>query len=119
MTDFWFVWSDDYEPIRIVYEDNNIISALHRRHWEHIDVDNPYTNERNRIEAFFFPLTHTPRIRKTRSDLTFYILIRSFHTRKLEDYEIVDDTIPEYFKCVGTKDRHLPPVRYQGWPPLT
>ena len=46
--DYWFVWTDDYEPIRLEFrttiEDNEISSAISRFHWKHITVENPYRN---------------------------------------------------------------------------
>lgn len=118
MKDFWFAWPDDYEPIRIIYENSKIASALHRRHWSHISVGSPYSNENNRIEAIFIWPGHTPMIRKARSDLSFYILIHSFQAQRLEDYVIIDEDVPDYYKDSGWKDRHFPPVQYDGWPKL-
>lgn len=121
MKDYWFVWSNDYEPIRVTYEDSIIVSALYRLHWRHFIVSSPYTNASGRVEAFFFPFSHTPIIRRERLDLFFYILIKNFNARKLDDYELAEENenIPEYFTSPGTKDLHFPPVEYEGWPELT
>lgn len=117
--EYWFIWSDDYEPIRIAYREQRIISATHRLHWKHIDVVDPYNNDKNRIEAFFFPYTHTPRIRKAENDVLFDVLVSGFATPRIEQYQIVDEPIPEYYICSGRKERHFPPVDYGGWPTLT
>lgn len=118
MKDYWFVWFDDYEPIRIILESSQIVSATHRYHWKHIEVPEPYTNDSNRIEAFFYPYTHTPKIRKTKQDAYFDILIKSFASPKLERYDITDESVPDYFTCAGKKERHFPSVEYGGWPEL-
>ncbi len=118
MKDYWFVWSNDFEPIRIFHENRQITSALHRRHWKHVDVTNPYTNGENRVEAFFFPITHTPMIRKAELDIDFYLLAKFVATNKIDNYDIVDEPIPQYFKSTGMKDQHFPSVAYQGWAPL-
>jgi hypothetical protein len=118
MADYWFVWPDDYEPIRIAYSSRGISSVLHRIHWQHFTIFDPYTNEKERIEAFFFPLSHTPAVRKAKLDVYFYIWVKTFPNRRFEDYHVVSETVPEYYKSAGTKDRHFPPVDYAGWPAL-
>jgi hypothetical protein len=116
--DFWFVWPDDYEPIRIIHENNKITSVLHRFHWMHRNVNSPYLNDRGRVEALFIPLGHTPMVRKSKLDLDFYILIKSFSSQRIEDYDVADEDVPQYYMCSGRKDRHFPPVEYDGWPEL-
>ncbi len=38
--DFWFIWKpDDYEPIRLTFENEKVIRALYRLHWKHIAKD--------------------------------------------------------------------------------
>ena len=118
MKDFWFVWSNDFEPIRITNEDHEITSVLHRRHWQHIDVPGPYTNDENRIETFFFPITHTPMVRKTRLDVDFYILTKLPAIQRIENYDMVDESVPDYFINAGVKDEHFPTTQYPGWPQL-
>jgi len=118
MKDFWFVWHDDYEPIRIAYTNGKITKASHRFHWMHKDVDDPYSNDIGRIEALFIPISHTPVIRKEKMDLNFYILTNSFTTQRIETYDVSEADIPEYYTCVGKKNRHFPPVEYEGWPDL-
>jgi hypothetical protein len=116
--DFWFMWPDDYEPIRIIRQDHRIVTALHRLHWRHITVDNPYSNDKSRIETIFIGPGHTPVIRKEKMDLSFYILIHNFLVKRLETYAVFHEDIPEYYTSSGKKDRHFPPVQYDGWPEL-
>lgn len=116
--DYWFVWSGDFEPIRLTYKNSEIISVLHRIHWVHNVVDNPYMNDEKRIESFFYPICHLPVIRKRKKDVNFFILTRKFLVNRLCDYDLVDEDIPNYFISKGKKDRHFFSMEYQGWTEL-
>jgi len=118
MADYWFVWSDDYEPIRVEFSTVTIAEAVYRFHWIHYYVKKPYTNEEGKIEVLFFPVSHTPAIREEKLDLDFYILVSSLGRHKIDSFEVTDEEVPSYFKEKGRKDRHWPPMDYGGWMPL-
>ncbi len=119
MKDFWFIWEpDDYEPIRLTFENERVIRALSRLHWKHITKDKPYVDKKNRIYVFFPPYIHTPRIRGSKEDVIFFILISCFNASAKRYDVIYDKAIDPYYTKEGEKPRHIPPVYYPGWPEL-
>lgn len=121
--DYWFIWRDpnprkeDYEPVRITCDGDNIISALFRDfHWKNKTCPNPYNDEDNKAEVAFIPWSHTPRIRK-QNDRYFEIWTKNFMERK-EDFNFSDEVIPNYYIVAGDKGYHPPQVYYEGWPEL-
>lgn len=118
MKDYWFVWPEDFEPVRITFNGKSISSAMHRLHWIHIQIPNPYTDGKSRIETFFAPFSNTPIVRRTKSDPYFRTWATLMPNTKIEDYEVCTDLVPEYYKTIGKKDKHPPSVNYEGWPQL-
>ena len=114
--DFWFIWPEEFEPIKVVFENEKVVSVLYRYHWKHFAIDKPYLDGKNRIEVFFLPYFHTPIIRRFKEDVLFAIFVKCYAAR-VKDYTVVDDeVIPEYYVSKGEKDRHPPSVDYEGWP---
>jgi PKD repeat protein len=114
--DFWFIWPEEFEPIKLVFEKEKVASVLYRYHWKHFTIDKPYLDGKNRIEVFFLPHFHTPIIRRIKEDVLFAIFVKCYAAR-MKDYTVVDDeVIPEYYVSKGEKDRHPPSVDYEGWP---
>ena len=115
--DYWYIWEDDYEPVRISYAMGAIFQALHRKHWAHKIITNPYKDNQQRIHVFFHWHAHTPKVKKE-DDRIFEALIQSYRASKKEQYAMGTDPIPAYYTSPGRKDRHWPPVNYEGWPNL-
>lgn len=114
--EFWYIWPpEDYEPIKLTFENENVIKALYRLHWKHLTIDKPYLDKKNRIEVFFPPYFHTPWIRRSKEDVIFFILIECFNASARKYDVIYDKAIDEYYTSEGIKDRHPPPVYYEGW----
>jgi len=53
-----------------------------------------------------------------KDDLGFFVLISTLLPDRIEDYESIDESVPDYYVTPGTKARHFPPVEYSGWPKL-
>ena len=114
--DFWFIWPEEYEPIKLVFEKGKVTSVLYRYHWKHFTVDKPCLDEKNRIEVFFLPHFHTPIIRRFKEDVLFAIFVKCYAAH-VKDHKVVhDEVIPEYYVSEGEKYRHPPSVDYEGWP---
>ena len=126
--DFWFSWGkteikkvEEYEPIRLHYENGKIIGIRSRWHWLHINLKGPYLDKKNRIEIFFLPLFHTPIVREklhatnVHKIMLYHVFVRCFGTRVVA-YKVVDGVIDSYYTNPGKKDKHPPTVEnYLGW----
>lgn len=128
--DFWFSWmkprtkdAEEYEPVRLYLEENGkIVAARSRVHWRHLEIKEPYLDEKRRTEVFFLPYFHTPIVRE-KAHITNMHMIILYHVfvgcfgAKVVDYQVVDGVIPPYYMEAGLKPIHKPPVPYQGWYP--
>ncbi len=114
--DFWFIWEkDEYEPIRIFFENGRIVKARYRWHWKHYDIPNPYVDDGGRIEVFFLPHFHTPLIRRLKEDICFIVFAKCYGA-KVHTYEVVSNLeIDPYYTKKGWKTEHPPAVFYSGW----
>jgi hypothetical protein len=114
--DFWFIWeNDEYEPVRLFFDNGNVVRARFRWHWAHFDISNPYVDDKGRIEVFFLPQFHTPIIRRSKADVCFIVFAKCY-CAMVHDYMVVlNEKIDEYYTKSGWKATHWPPINYPGW----
>jgi hypothetical protein len=114
--DFWFIWeNDEYEPVRIFFDNGKAVRARFRWHWAHFDISNPYVDDKGRIEVFFLPQFHTPIIRRSKADVCFIVFAKCY-CAMVHDYTVVlNEKINEYYTKSGWKKTHWPPINYPGW----
>jgi hypothetical protein len=115
--DYWYFWDGDCEPIRICYDEEKIIHEMHRIHWMHKNNSKPYTDENQRVHVFFWLGTHTPKLKAKKNDRIFQAIVESFNSAGIEEYELINESVPVYYTCSGSKGQHFPQVNYSGWTP--
>jgi hypothetical protein len=114
--DFWFIWkNDEYEPIRIFFDNEKTVGARFRWHWKHIDTSDPYVDDKDRIEVLFLPKFHTPIIRRSKEDICFQVFAKCY-CAIVHDYKLVfNEEIKSYYTKAEEKPEHWPTVYYEGW----
>ncbi len=112
--DYWYFWEDDCEPVRVTYDGDRIIQEMHRFHWMHRINKNPFNDDKNRIQVFFWLSFHTPQV-KSEGDRIFDALTTIFQIKSEDEYDLANEEVPSYYVERGEKGRHPPKVYYKGW----